>query len=97
MDGRLSINESLWVCGGRRVQELLYPRTEIAALRARGARVFPLEETKGANGIEELRRLLWNSDVHVVLMWLYPYQIKSLYPVLKERKNFSIVLDYWWF
>ena len=97
MDGRLSINESLWVCGGRRVQELLYPRTEIAALRARGARVFPLEETKGANGIEELRRLLWNSDVQVVLMWLYPYQIKSLYPVLRERKNFSIVLDDWWF
>ena len=97
MAGRLSINESLWVCGGRRVQELLYPRTEIAALRARGARVFPLDESKGENGIEELRRLLWNSDVHVVLMWLYPYQIKSLYPILRERKNFSIVLDDWWF
>jgi len=97
MAGRLSINESLWVCGGRRVQEILYPRAETAALRARGARVFPLDESKGENGIEELRRLLWNSDVHVVLMWLYPYQIKSLYPILRERKNFSIVLDDWWF
>ena len=97
MGNHLSINESLWVCGGRRVQEAVYARVETAALRERGAQVFLLDETKSTNGIEELRRLLWQSDVHVVLMWLYPYQIKSLYPVLKERKNFSIVLDDWWF
>ena len=37
---RFSINESLWVCGGARTREILYPRAETAALRERGAEVF---------------------------------------------------------
>ncbi len=97
MENRFSINESLWVCRSRRIQEVVYPRVETAALQARGAQVFLLDETSSTNGIEELRRLLWKSDVHVVFMWLFPYQIKLLYPILRERKNFSMVLDDWWF
>jgi hypothetical protein len=93
---RLSLNESLWVCGGARAQEILYPRVEIAALRERGAKVFLLNGATDAKGLEELGRLARQSDVHIVLMWLRPREMMSLYPILRERKNFSVVLDDWW-
>ena len=96
MHDRLSLNKALWICGGRRTQEILYPRIETAALRERGAKVFLLNGSRDTKGLDELRRLLWQSDVHVVLMWLRPSDMKSLYPVLQERKNFSLVLDDWW-
>jgi hypothetical protein len=93
---RISLNESLWVCGGRRTQEILYPRVETAALRERGTRVFLLNGAKDAKGLEALRQMLRQSDVHVVLMWLSPREMMSLYPILRDRKNFSVVLDDWW-
>lgn len=93
---RFSINESLWVCGGARTQEILYPRTEIAALRERGARVFLLNGAEDAKGLEELGRLARQNDRHVVLMWLRPREMMALRPILRERKNFSVVLDDWW-
>jgi len=46
--------------------------------------------------IEELRQLLRQSDVHVVLVWLLPRELTALYPILRERKNFSLVADDWW-
>jgi hypothetical protein len=93
---RLSLNESLWVCGGARTQEILYPRAEIAALRERGAKVFLLNGTKDEKGLEELARLARQGDAHIVLMWLRPREMMALYPILRERKNFSVVLDDWW-
>jgi hypothetical protein len=92
----LSLNESLWICGGIRTQGTLYPRIETAALRERGAEVFLFNGPKDAKGLAELQHRLQHSDVHVVLIWLRPNDVKSLYPVLRERKNFSIVLDDWW-
>ena len=93
---RFSINESLWVCGGARTQEILYPRVEVAALRERGARVFLLNGAKDAGGLEELGRLARQNDRHIVLMWLRPREMMALHPILRERKNFSVVLDDWW-
>jgi hypothetical protein len=93
---RLSLNESLWVCGGARTQEILYPRVEVAALRERGAQVFLLNGSRDTKGLEELGRMARQSDAHIVLIWLRPREMMSLYPILRERKNFSIVLDDWW-
>lgn len=93
---RFSINESLWVCGGARTQEILYPRVEVAALRERGARVFLLNGVKDAKGLGELGRLAQQTDLHIVLMWLRPREIMALRPILRGRKNFSVVLDDWW-
>lgn len=93
---RFSINESLWVCGGARTQEILYPRVETAALRERGARVFLLNGTKDTKGLEELGHLARQGDLHIVFMWLRPREMMALRPILRERKNFSVVLDDWW-
>jgi hypothetical protein len=93
---RLSLNESLWVCGGARTQEILYPRVEVAALRERGAEVFLFNGAKDTEGFAQLQHRLQHSDVHVVLMWLRPREMMSLHPILRERKNFSVVLDDWW-
>jgi hypothetical protein len=91
-----SINESLWVCSGVRHREILYPRMEVAALQERGAKVFLFDGAEDSKGYEELVRLLRQSDVHVVLMWCRPGDMKALYPILRERKNFSIMTDDWW-
>ena len=93
---RFSLNESLWICGGARCREILYPRVEVAALRARGAEVFLFNGQKDSHGLAELRQRLQQSDVHVVLMWLRPAEMNALRPLLRERKNFSVVIDDWW-
>ena len=92
---RLSLNKSLWICGGFRCREILYPRAETAALRERGANVFLFEGRKDEKNFEELRRIL-KSDVHVILMWLRPSDLKEIFPLLRDRKNFSIIIDDWW-
>ena len=92
---RLSLNQSLWVCGGARCREILYPRVEVAALRERGAEVFLFNGAKDAKGLAELQSRL-RRDVHVVLMWLRPAEMNALHPLLRDRKNFSVVIDDWW-
>jgi hypothetical protein len=77
-------------------QAIQYPRHEMAAVRERGAQVFVLNSENDVQGLEELGRKLRQSDVHVVLIWLRPRELKILYPILRERKNFSIVVDDWW-
>ena len=74
----------------------LYPRYEIAALRERGAKVHMLNGAKDAKGLAELEQLARKSDVHIILMWLQADERLSLYPILRERKNFSVVLEDWW-
>ena len=71
-------------------------RAEIAALRARGAQVFLLKSARDQEGLTRLRHRLWQSDTHVILLWLYPDEMAALYPILRDRKNFSAVLDDWW-
>ena len=92
----LSLNASLWVCGETIVQWNSLARADIAALRARGADVFMLKNRHDKEGIEQLRRRLWSCDTHVVLMWLQPDEIAVIHPILRRRKNFSVVLDDWW-
>jgi hypothetical protein len=93
---RLSLNESLWVCGGFIERANRHARAEIAALRERGAKVFILKSHDDREGIEELRRLLWQTDTHAILMWLHPREMAAIQPIFRERKNFSAVLDDWW-
>ena len=93
---RLVVNESLWVCGGITNQAIQYPRYEMAALRDRGARTFVLNGDKDTKGLAELDQILRKSDVHVVLFWLRPREVKALRPILQKRKNYSVVLEDWW-
>ena len=91
-----SINESLWIRGEAISQSCRNARSETQALIERGARVFMLKDLKDQGHFEEVRRLLWQSDAHVVLSWILPRELHALQPLLRERKNFSLVADDWW-
>lgn len=94
-NARLDLNKCLWVCGGIMHQAVQYPRYEMAGVCARGGEVFVLD-LKNHQVVEELRKKLFQSDVHLILIWLRPVELKALYPLLRERKNFSMVVDDWW-
>jgi hypothetical protein len=68
----------------------------MAALKERGARILHFNGPADTQGFEELRRLFRQSDAHVILTWLKPREMMSFYPILRDRKNFSIVVDDWW-
>ena len=93
---RLSLNDSLWVSSDSIAVRNLHTRVETDAVRERGARVFNLKFPYEKENLEALRKLVWQSDRHVILSWLHPYELKSFYPIFRERKNFSIILDDWW-
>lgn len=91
----LSINESLWIRGAQITGTQRNAISETKALEARGARIFLLKGAGDKEGLESLRRQLWQSDVHVILSWLHPGELNALYPLLRERKNFSLLTDDW--
>ena len=92
----ISLNKSLWVRGEAIDRTQRNSRSEADGLRARGAEIFHLNGSRDTDGLERLRRLLFQNDVHVILARLMPKEMASIYPVLRERKNFSIVVDDWW-
>lgn len=91
-----SITDSLWVHGEDIATTQRNAISETQALRARGARIFLLKGTGDTDGLKRLKRQLWQSDTHVILSWLHPKELKVLYPLLRERKNFSLLTDDWW-
>ncbi len=93
---RLSINDSLWVRGETIDRGQRNAASENQALRERGARIFMVKHAKDAEGLEQLRRELTKSDVHVILARLLAAELRALQPILRERGNFSIVVDDWW-
>ena len=93
---RFSVNDSLWVRGDTIDRTQRNARSETDALRARGASVFMLKSHKDVEGIAELKRQLHGREKHVILSRLMAAELKALYPLLRERKNFSIVVDDWW-
>lgn len=46
--------------------------------------------------LQQLKHLLWQSDVPVILARLSPRELAAIQPLLYKRKNFSIVVDDWW-
>lgn len=93
---RLSINESLWIRGEQITSTQRNAISETKALQARGARIFLLKGAADKEGLQRLRHLLWQTDVHVILSWLHPVELNAIYPLLRERKNFSLLTDDWY-
>jgi hypothetical protein len=96
MPKRVSLNECLWVYGEAIYQGTRNARAEIDALKPRGAKTFMLKIGAGAEDLEQLRRLIWQTDAHVILTRLHPKELAALKPILAERKNFSVFYDDWW-
>lgn len=93
---RIVLNECIWVYGDAIYQGTRNARAEIDALKPRGATVFCLKGPDDADGLEQLRRRLRQSDAHVILTRLHPRELMAMKPILAERKNFSVVYDDWW-
>jgi hypothetical protein len=77
-------------------QGLRWANCDLKILRARGAKVFLFKDHKDKESLEQLRRLLWQHDAHVILSWLEPSELTAIRPLLNERKNFSLVAVDWW-
>jgi hypothetical protein len=96
MPKRISLNECLWVYGEDIYQSTRNARAEIDALAVRGAKIFKLKIGADADDLKQFRRLIRQSDAHVILTRLHPKELTALKPILKDRKNFSVVYDDWW-
>ena len=93
---RILLNECIWVYGESVYQGTPNSRAEIDALKPRGATVFKLKSHADKDGLEQLRRLVWQSDAHVILTRLHPRELMAIKPILAGRRNFSVFYDDWW-
>lgn len=93
---RLAIRQSTWICGATYSSATRHGTADINILRAGGTKTFLFMGGKDPEEMEALRRLLWQKDDHVILSWLKPGELAMIYPLLRDRKNFSIVGDDWW-
>jgi hypothetical protein len=71
-------------------------RSLIKALSDRGAAMLTLNGPRDTDGLERIRKTVWSSDQHIIMDCLMPHELKALYPIFKERKNFSMSMVDWW-
>jgi hypothetical protein len=91
----IKLNDCLWLRG----QFMDSQAGAAGERRSLGKLGVRLEILKGRNdhpGLARLRQTIWNTDDHVVLSRLAPLELKALYPIFKDRGNFSVVLCDWW-
>jgi hypothetical protein len=93
---RVSLNDCIWVYGEAIYKGTPNARPEIDALKPRGAKTFMLKIGAGADELEQLRKLIWQSDAHVILTRLHPKELSAIKPIVEKRKNFSVFYDDWW-
>jgi hypothetical protein len=91
----LAVDKSIWIRSGfNDGQYILRPLK--AALLERGVTVLTLNNPCDAEGLERIRRMVWNSDAHVILDAMAPVELGRLYSIFKDRKNFSMAFLDWW-
>jgi hypothetical protein len=94
---RLDIRKSLWICGVTDVNNQRHAAYNVRVLRAGGTRIFMFKGGNDPAELKALRELLWRKDDHVILSsWLKPYELAEIYPLLRDRRNFSLAVDDWW-
>jgi hypothetical protein len=94
---RLDIRKSLWICGVTDVNNQRHAAYNVRVLQAGGTRIFMFKGGKDPAELKALRELLWRKDDHVILSsWLKPYELAEIYPLLRDRRNFSLAVDDWW-
>jgi hypothetical protein len=93
---RVLLNDCIWVYGEKIYNSLRNARTEIDAVKERGLATFMLKNCDDKDELKQLRRLVWQSDKHIILTRLHPAEMSALKPVFRNRKNFSVIYDDWW-
>jgi hypothetical protein len=92
---RLAINEYLWIRSGISDRaEIFYPIRN--ALIERGVKMLTLNGPRDIEGLELIRKAVWNSDAPVMLDVMMPHELRVLKPIFKDRKHFSMGLVDWW-
>src|SRR3974377_1457202 len=92
----LVLNESIWVRGETIDLGQRNARSENQALRERGARILMVKSAQDAEGLEKLQPELTKSYADVIRARLLAAELRARQPILRERGNFSIVVDDWW-
>jgi len=94
IDSRIKLSGCLWLQGELARIQLFLPVSK--ALEARGVKSLILPARSDHDGWRTLKELLWKTDQHVMLHGLRADELKHLYPLFKERRNFSVFLVDWW-
>lgn len=94
---RLDLRQCIWICGATDVKGQRHSAYNVRVLQAGGTKVFLFKGGKNAEEHKSLRELFLRSDEHVILSsWLKPYELAEIYPLIRDRGNFSVVVDDWW-
>jgi hypothetical protein len=94
MNPQIKLADCLWVQGDLTTQALFRPTANV--LKDRGIQRRVLPAPKDAAAWRAFREELWKTDRHVILHGLRANELKPLYDLFKDRKNFSILLVDWW-
>lgn len=93
---RLKLDDALWIRGEAIDKTQRNARTETRMLRERGVAVCLLKNSTDPAELEEIRKLVFQSDRHVILSRLGGKELNALRPIFEQRRNFSLVVDDWW-
>jgi hypothetical protein len=94
MRSSIRLAECLWLQGEVARFQLFLPISK--GLEARGVKPVLLPARSDRDGWDALKEMLRKTDRHVMLHGLRDYELKPLYPLFRERKNFSVLLVDWW-
>jgi hypothetical protein len=94
MPSQIKLSNCFWLQGELARFKLFLPITK--GLEARGVKPHILPAKSDSDGWRKLKELLWKTDQHVMLHGLRADELKHLFPIFRERRNFSIFLVDWW-
>jgi hypothetical protein len=94
MPSHIKLSDCFWLQGELARARLFLPITK--GLDARDVKPHILPAKSDSDGWRKLKELLWKTDQHVMLHGLRADELKHLYPLFKERRNFSVLLVDWW-
>jgi hypothetical protein len=91
----VKLTNCLWVRGDM-IDVARSVAIERRSLQELGVRIETLKNRQDHEGLTRLRQIAWKTDDHIVLARLLPAELKVLYPIFKDRGNFSILVHDWW-
>jgi hypothetical protein len=94
MNSQIKLADCLWVQGELTCQPLFRPTANV--LRTRGIQRLVLPALSDAAGWRTFKETLRKTDRHVMLHGLRANELKPLFSLMKDRRNFSILLVDWW-
>ena len=94
MPSHIKLSDCFWLQGELARFKLFLPISK--GLEARGVKPHILPAKSDRDGWRAIKERLWKTDQHVMLHGLRADELKYLYPLFKERRNFSMLLVDWW-